>query len=198
MMEVTVKRLMTVSISGLFCLVLGLAAAAAEGGKAENGDKERKSETGSADAWAMLVDGDEQRLGKARVMEGPEGVVIRLSLKGLPPGWKAIHVHEKGTCDDHHDGFTASGGHVDPHGREHGLLNPGGPELGDLPNIWVHGDGRVKAEIYAPGLTLHGEGNGLLSGDGTALVIHENQDDHRSQPIGGAGSRIACGVLRTE
>jgi Cu-Zn family superoxide dismutase len=26
-------------------------------------------------------------------------------------------------------------------------------------------------------------------------VIHENRDDHASQPIGGAGGRFFCGVI---
>ena len=26
-------------------------------------------------------------------------------------------------------------------------------------------------------------------------LIHESSDDHNTQPIGGAGGRIACGVL---
>lgn len=185
------NRWMTTLGTGVFCLFLAGGVLSADDGKDGESDKKYK-----ADAWATLLDGDEKDLGKARIKAGPEGVVIRLSLKGLAPGWKAIHVHEKGTCEDHHEGFVASGGHVDPHDREHGLLNPDGPELGDLPNIWVHDDGHVKAEIYAPGLTLTGEGNGLLSGDGTALVIHEKPDDHRSQPIGGAGSRVACGVVQ--
>lgn len=177
------KRLIALTSSSLLCLFLAGGVMAGDDGK--------------ADAWAMLLDGEENELGKAHVKEGPEGVVIRLSLEDLAPGWKAIHIHEKGTCEDHHEGFVASGGHVDPEGPEHGLLNPEGPEAGDLPNIWVHQDGRVKAELYAPGLSLSGEGNGLLSGEGTALVIHEQADDHQSQPIGGAGSRVACGVLQS-
>ncbi len=31
--------------------------------------------------------------------------------------------------------------------------------------------------------------------DGIALVIHEDRDDHLTQPIGGAGARVACGVI---
>ncbi|MCP1727833.1 Cu-Zn family superoxide dismutase [Natronospira proteinivora] len=171
-----------------------LASAFLMGGVALADDYDDKDKASMA--TVAFQDEDENELGEARIQEGPKGVVIRLELDGLPAGWKAIHVHEKGTCDDHHEGFTASGGHIDPHGREHGLLNPEGPEIGDLPNIWASDQGRVRAEIYGPGLSLHGEGNGLLHGDGTAMVIHENPDDHTSQPIGGAGSRIACGVVR--
>ncbi|MEA5445380.1 superoxide dismutase family protein [Gammaproteobacteria bacterium AB-CW1] len=158
-------------------------------------DKDKGEKAKAERAVAEMRDNDGEVIGKAVIRQGPKGVVIRLHLNGLPEGWKAIHIHEKGTCEDHHDGFVASGGHLDPDGREHGLMNPEGPERGDLPNIWTHGDGSTKAEIYAPGVDLHGEKAGLLYGDGTALVIHEGADDHYSQPIGGAGARIACGVV---
>jgi Cu-Zn family superoxide dismutase len=35
-----------------------------------------------------------------------------------------------------------------------------------------------------------------MDADGAALVIHANPDDYRSQPIGGAGDRVACAVIR--
>ncbi|WP_215768326.1 MULTISPECIES: superoxide dismutase family protein [unclassified Gluconobacter] len=28
------------------------------------------------------------------------------------------------------------------------------------------------------------------------LVVHEFSDDYESQPIGGSGSRVICGVIR--
>jgi Cu-Zn family superoxide dismutase len=36
----------------------------------------------------------------------------------------------------------------------------------------------------------------LRDADGSALIVHANQDDHVSQPIGGAGARIACAVIK--
>jgi Cu-Zn family superoxide dismutase len=36
---------------------------------------------------------------------------------------------------------------------------------------------------------------GLLDADGSALVIHAKADDYASQPIGGAGDRVACAVI---
>ncbi|MET0293901.1 MAG: superoxide dismutase family protein, partial [Phenylobacterium sp.] len=47
-----------------------------------------------------------------------------------------------------------------------------------------------------PYLKLKAEsGAALADADGSALVIHAAADDHISQPIGGSGARIACGVL---
>ena len=38
----------------------------------------------------------------------------------------------------------------------------------------------------------------LMDEDGSALIIHEAEDDHISQPIGGAGGRVACAVISGE
>jgi superoxide dismutase, Cu-Zn family len=148
-------------------------------------------------ATVEFKDRDGNAVGSGTLREGPAGVLLRLKLDGLGAGWKAIHVHRTGTCHDHGEGFQASGPHLDPDDREHGLLNADGPELGDLPNIYSH-DGVVRAEIFIHGARLDDSERGLLRSGGTALVIHENPDDHRSQPIGGAGARIACGVIGRE
>jgi Cu-Zn family superoxide dismutase len=36
----------------------------------------------------------------------------------------------------------------------------------------------------------------MLDADGAAVVIHQNADDHATQPIGGAGPRLACAVVQ--
>jgi Cu-Zn family superoxide dismutase len=35
----------------------------------------------------------------------------------------------------------------------------------------------------------------LLDADGSALMIHAGPDDQVTQPIGGAGARVACAAL---
>jgi Cu-Zn family superoxide dismutase len=35
----------------------------------------------------------------------------------------------------------------------------------------------------------------LADANGGAIVIHAAADDHLTQPIGGAGARLACGVI---
>ena len=56
----------------------------------------------------------------------------------------------------------------------------------------------AKAQFFAAGLTLspNSGGEALLDNDGSALVIHAELDDHITQPIGGAGGRVACAVLK--
>lgn len=139
---------------------------------------------------------DNAEAGTADLAEGPQGVVIRVNIEGIEPGWHAIHFHETGTCAD--EGYRASGAHVHHAGEKpHGLLNPEGPDDGDLPNIYADANGVVQAEIYSDRVTLSGADGraNLLDDDGAALVIHEGPDDHLSQPIGGAGARVACAVI---
>ncbi|WP_368859879.1 superoxide dismutase family protein [Mycobacterium tuberculosis] len=38
--------------------------------------------------------------------------------------------------------------------------------------------------------------DGLKDANGSALIIHAKADDHKSQPIGGAGDRIACAAIK--
>ena len=65
-------------------------------------------------------------------------------------------------------------------------------------SFFVGADGVGAAEVFSSFVTLTGGKAGapaLADADGSALVIHANQDDYMSQPIGGAGARIACGVI---
>jgi superoxide dismutase, Cu-Zn family len=151
-------------------------------------------------ATAEFVDREGNAVGTAVLTEGPHGILIYLDLHGLPPGPKAIHIHSVGTCEDPEEGFVASKGHLNPDGKEHGLMNPAGPDAGDLPNLIVRDDGTVQVEMFTMLASLDGkEGRGnVLDEDGAAFVIHQNRDDHITQPIGGAGPRIACGVIKAE
>lgn len=125
-------------------------------------------------------------------------MLIRVELAGVPAGAKAMHIHAVGTCDDHDHGFVASKAHLNPSGRKHGLLNPEGPDAGDLPNIFVAADGKATAEFFTTLASLAGTGGraAILDADGAALVLHTGADDHTTQPIGGAGARIGCGVIK--
>lgn len=150
-------------------------------------------------AWIVAA-GDGRPIGQVQFLEAPRGVMIRLEFQpgALPPGWHGLHLHQSGNCSDFAQAFQASGAHLG-HGEgvQHGLLNPAGAESGDLPNVFVTPAGPFAAEFYSSALTLTGaEGRAnLLDGDGSALVIHAAPDDQSSQPIGGAGARIACAAL---
>ena len=139
-----------------------------------------------------IIGSDGSEIGAAKLTGGPNGVLMRatISAGSLTPGWHGIHFHQVGDCSDVGT-FKLSGGHVGLIEGGHGLLNPIGPEAGDIPNIFAHEDGSAGYEMFSDFISLEQ----LFDEDGTALVIHANEDDHISQPIGGAGARIACGVI---
>lgn len=138
-----------------------------------------------------------EKIGTVVIKQGPHGSVVTIALdKGaLSPGVHGVHIHEHGDCSDHGK-FTASKGHVNPEGKEHGFLNPKGPHPSDLPNIYAHEDGSARAEMLVHGVSLSGGKLDLVDEDGSAIVIHANADDHMTQPIGGAGARVACALIR--
>ena len=141
---------------------------------------------------AMLnADGD--KLGTATLTEEAEGVGIKLKLEGVEPGWHGIHVHEFAKCEA--PDFTSAGNHFNPEDNEHGLMNPEGPHLGDLPNVEADGDGKIDVELELPEATLLDGKNSLTREDGTSLILHDSPDDGYTQPSGDSGERIACGKI---
>lgn len=134
-------------------------------------------------------------IGTVEMKGANNGTVLRVELGAgaLPPGWHGIHLHANGDCSDH-DKFMASKGHVNHAKKQHGLLNPAGPDEGDLPNLFANADGSVHAELSTR--MLIAGANGIKDADGSAVIIHASPDDHTSQPIGGAGARVACAVIK--
>ncbi len=143
---------------------------------------------GDARFTAEMRNLEGEPIGSVVMQQGSGGFLVTVMLEGIEPGPHGIHIHSVGTCTPD---FKASGGHINVDNRQHGLLNPAGPDNGDLPNIYAAADGTVQAELF----TTLVDPDLLMDDDGSAIVIHENRDDHNAQPIGGSGGRIACGVL---
>lgn len=146
---------------------------------------------------AVITGADGEVIGQAFATDSPHGVLLGISVKagGLTPGAHGLHLHSVGDCSDV-GVFKLSKGHINAAETQHGLLNSEGPDNADLPNLHVASDGSAMAELFNWQVRLDSGDAPLLDEDGSALVIHANPDDHVSQPIGGAGPRVACAVLK--
>ena len=145
-------------------------------------------------ATAALKNLEGAVVGAATLQQSPHGVLVHIRVADVPPGKKGVHFHAKAHCAAD-TGFKSSHGNHGEAEGEHGLLNPAGPGMGDLGNIFVGTDGIGEMEVFKVGATIDGGDLPLLDEDGTAIVIHAGPDDQISQPIGGAGARIVCGVI---
>jgi superoxide dismutase, Cu-Zn family len=143
------------------------------------------------DAVAELIDGKANPVGTAQLNQLEEGVQIVVAVSGLPAGKHALHIHETGECEPP---FESAGGHFNPTDAEHGFDSPSGPHAGDLPNIYA-GEGALQVEYITDRVSLEDGDTALFDDDGSAIVIHEGQDDYVSEPAGDAGNRLACGVI---
>lgn len=117
------------------------------------------------------------------------GVLVRAEVSGLSPGNHGFHIHEFGDCSAP-DGASA-GGHFNPERQPHGGPHGGKRHVGDLGNLKAGRDGKAEYLRLDKHLQFDGK-RGIL---GRAVIVHAGEDDLKSQPTGGAGGRVACGVI---
>jgi Cu-Zn family superoxide dismutase len=140
-------------------------------------------------ARARLLDATGKQVGNATLEPTDGGTKVTLIVTGFKPGKHGFHIHAVGKCEA--PDFKSAGPHFNPTGKKHGLESPQGAHAGDLPNLNVADDGAGSATNVAKGVKL----DALFAGDGTALVIHADPDDGKTDPAGNSGARVACGVI---
>ncbi len=122
--------------------------------------------------------------GKALFYVRPTGVLMEFEVSGLPAdsetGFFALHVHAGEDCGG--ESFSDTGPHLNPTGTQHPL------HAGDLPPLLSAG-GRAYMAVLSNRFTLPE----ILE---KTVVIHALPDDFRTQPAGGAGEKIGCGVIK--
>lgn len=146
---------------------------------------------------AVDANGIGNAVGAVTISETPYGLVFTPALTGLAGGGSlhGFHVHANPSCapaekDGKMVAALAAGGHYDPQETKKHGYPWGDGHLGDLPPLYVDGDGNATNPVLAPRLKLDDI-------KGHALMIHAGGDNHADHPapLGGGGARIVCGVI---
>lgn len=130
--------------------------------------------------------------GTVQLLGSGDGMVLVVAATGITEGEHGFHLHTTGQCTA--PDFKSAGGHLNPLNKNHGTLDAGSSHIGDLPNLVVGKSGTGSARVALNG-TRAQLMDWLFDNDGTAVMIHADPDDYRTDPSGAAGARIACGVL---
>jgi superoxide dismutase, Cu-Zn family len=117
------------------------------------------------------------------------GVRVIADFSGLAPGKHGFHIHEFGDCSS--DDGSSAGGHFNPNGMPHGTPASEQRHVGDLGNIEADKDGKAHLDYVDAMISFSGK-NSIV---GRGVIVHEKEDDLKTQPTGAAGARVACGVI---
>ncbi len=138
--------------------------------------------------------------GRAELVERKQGtgtlVEISVTASGLKPGLHGVHFHETGKCEAP---FTTAGGHFDPGPASNTDPDANHPfHMGDIPNLEVGQDGKGTLKAVTTRITVSPGPLSIFDGDGTAIILHANEDKGTTGPsksgVSG-GPRAACGVF---
>jgi Cu-Zn family superoxide dismutase len=143
-----------------------------------------------------LVDAEGNAVGLAIFSEYQGETMLQVLAEGLTPGEHGWHLHEFGVCDPAGaEPFASAGEHWNPTNMPHGAPDGAEHHAGDFGNFTATEDGLVEALISTSDFTLSEGPNSVFDADGTAIILHEGQDDLTTQPSGNSGARFACGVV---
>jgi Cu-Zn family superoxide dismutase len=143
-----------------------------------------------ADAVAVLrATEGHQVQGTVSFSRASQGLRIIAHVQGLTVGDHGFHIHQFGDCRAA-DGSSA-GGHFNPHNQDHGAPTDEIRHIGDLGNLTADASGSARIDTIDALLSLDGPESII----GRSVVIHAQADDFKTQPTGGAGARVACGVI---
>ncbi len=143
-------------------------------------------------AIAEVHTGEGEVMGEVTFTQTRDGVEVEGFLEGLDEGPKGFHVHEYGECEP--PDFMSAGGHFNPTDAPHGGPHDDHDErhAGDFGNIEFDEEGVAEFNFVDDKVTL-GEGETNIVGQ--SLIVHYEEDDLVSQPVGEAGARAGCGII---
>lgn len=123
-------------------------------------------------------------------------VLVAYEVHGMDPDKaRGFHIHEVGDCSA--EDASSAGGHFNPGDHEHGTREAEDSHAGDLGNITAdsHGTSVGVIEGVTKFTLQDGEDTNIV---GRSVIVHTDTDDLESQPVGDAGARAACGVIKVK
>lgn len=118
---------------------------------------------------------------------GDEAQVVA-DIQNLTPGKHGFHIHEKGDCSA--ADAASAGAHFNPTMKHHGGPTSPDRHAGDLGNIEADASGKAHLD-WKGKLSLTGKDSII----GKSVVVHEKEDDLKTDPSGNSGARVACGTI---
>lgn len=117
-----------------------------------------------------------------------DDVQVVADIQGLKPGKHGFHIHEKGDCSA--PDAASAGAHFNPTMKHHGGTTGMDRHEGDLGNIETDAAGKTHLD-WKGKLSLSGKDSII----GKSVVVHEKEDDLKTDPSGNSGARVACGAI---
>ncbi len=115
-------------------------------------------------------------------------VQVVADIQNLTPGKHGFHIHEKGDCSA--PDAASAGAHFNPTMKHHGGPMTLDHHTGDLGNIVADASGKAHLD-WKGKLSFTGKDSII----GRSVVVHEKEDDLKTDPSGNSGARVACGAI---
>jgi len=162
----------TIFVTAIFCALACLA----RGQEVSKATAQLESKSGS------------QVTGTVTFTKVGDEVQVVADIQNLKPGKHGFHIHEKGDCSA--ADAASAGAHFNPTMKHHG--GPANLEhhTGDLGNIEADASGKAHLD-WKGKLSFSGKDSII----GRSVVVHEKEDDLKTDPSGNSGARIACGTI---
>jgi superoxide dismutase, Cu-Zn family len=132
---------------------------------------------------------DSKVTGLVLFLKNGNEVQVAGRIQNLTPGKHGLHIHDKGDCSA--PDASSAGAHFNPTNQHHGGPNTPERHAGDLGNIEADASG-IAVINWKGKLSLSGSDSII----GKSLVVHEKEDDLKTDPSGNSGARIACGEIK--
>ena len=141
-------------------------------------------------AYAVIrpVEGQKGPSGEAWFLHEKRHLRLVVRLQGLEPNsMHGIQLDTLGGCEGRGaDGVYNPQGHF--HAGPASLIR----RVGNLGNFEADGDGNAEFRISLDNASINGKQHAIL---GRSITVNEKMDDLKSDPQGGLGNIVSCGVI---